>query len=115
MRTAFFSAERPVWARTDMIALRCKSEQTGVRDAFGDKVNDEDEEKVDDRVEEADRGREAVVGVEEPILVDIGGDDFRAAQVERRLQQVNLLEAYAHQVAHGQDGQDDHGGADSRE
>src|SRR5579875_31753 len=92
-----------------MFHLPLLSEETRLRHAARHEVDDEDQHEVDRRIEQADGGREAEVVIDQADLIHIRVDDLGRAEVERVLQEVDLLEADGHDVARREDRQDDDG------
>src|SRR6185312_10550159 len=74
-------------------------EQARVRDSPSHEIDNDDQDKIDRRVKQANRGGETEIGIEQAVLVHVGGDNLGGTQIERILKQVHLLKPDPHQIA----------------
>ena len=94
---------------TDNVFSSPLSDEADVAEFLRNPVNDHKQHDVDGRVEQADRGAQFVLGVDDALLVDIDGDDVAGGPVQVGLQKVGLFKADAHQARSAHDQlQDDH-------
>ena len=84
-------------------------------DLAGDFVHRHKQNQVDDIVEQAHGGRQAVLGALNAQLVNISGDDLRHRSVAVCLHEQYLFKGKVHDAAHGHDQHDDDGGHNGRQ
>ncbi len=83
-------------------------------DPLADRIGDDQQNEADHRVEQADRRRKSIIGIEHPSSVDEGGDDIRRLVRKRTVHEQHLLAADAHHRTHVQNEHNDDGRHHSR-